>query len=86
MGRPFTKRRRPIRGVEFTGNFADAAKPASAEQIAAWRILVRVLPGARWHPNERVYAHNWIGYKEARYCEGCDLATLSPSAAFSGKP
>jgi hypothetical protein len=30
-------------GVEFAGNFPDVAKPASAEQIAAWRILVRVL-------------------------------------------
>jgi hypothetical protein len=32
-------------GVEFAGNFPDVAKPASAEQIAAWRILVRVLQG-----------------------------------------
>ncbi|HTE97380.1 MAG TPA: N-acetylmuramoyl-L-alanine amidase, partial [Bradyrhizobium sp.] len=25
----------------------------------------------------RVYAHNWIDYKDARYCEGCALATLA---------
>ena len=23
---------------------------------------------------ERIYAHNWIDYKDARYCEGCELA------------
>jgi hypothetical protein len=23
---------------------------------------------------EHIYAHNWIDYKDARYCEGCDLA------------
>jgi hypothetical protein len=73
-------------GVEFAGNFPDLAKPASAEQIAAWRILVRVLQARYGIPNERVYAHNWIDYKDARYCEGCDLATLARSAGFSEKP
>ena len=56
------------------------------EQIAAWRILVRVLQARYGIPNERVYAHNWIDYKDARYCEGCDLATLARSTAFSAKP
>jgi hypothetical protein len=73
-------------GVEFAGNFPHPAKPASAEQIAAWRILVRVLQARYGIPNERVYAHNWIDYKDARYCEGCDLATLARSTAFSAKP
>jgi hypothetical protein len=73
-------------GVEFAGNFPDVAKPASAEQIAAWRILVRVLQMRYNIPNERVYAHNWIDYKDARYCEGCDLATLARNLAFSAKP
>jgi hypothetical protein len=41
-------------GVEFSGNFPDVAKPASAEQIAAWRILVRVLQARYGIPNERV--------------------------------
>jgi hypothetical protein len=73
-------------GVEFAGNFPDVAKPASAEQIAAWRILVRVLQARYGIADERVYAHNWIDYKDARYCEGCDLATLARGAAFSARP
>ena len=28
-------------------------------------------------PLDHVYAHNWIDYKDARYCEGCWLATLA---------
>jgi hypothetical protein len=28
-------------------------------------------------PLDRVYAHNWIDFKDARYCEGCALATLA---------
>jgi hypothetical protein len=73
-------------GVEFAGNFPDVTKPASAEQIAAWRILVRVLQARYGIANERVYAHNWIDYKDARYCEGCDLATLARGPAFSARP
>ena len=73
-------------GVEFSGNFPDVARPATAEQIAAWRILVRVLQARYNIPSERVYAHNWIDYKDARYCEGCDLATLARGAKFSTKP
>jgi hypothetical protein len=64
-------------GVEFAGNYPDVTRGASEAQIAAWRILVKVL-GARYDiPLERVYAHNWIDYKDARYCEGCALATLA---------
>jgi hypothetical protein len=73
-------------GVEFSGNFPDVARPATAEQIAAWRILVRVLQARYGISNERVYAHNWIDYKDARYCEGCDLATLARGASFSAHP
>jgi len=73
-------------GVEFAGNFADVARPASAEQIAAWRILVRVLQARYGIADERIYAQNWIDTKDARYCEGCDLATLARSLAFSAKP
>ena len=73
-------------GVEFAGNYPDVAKPASAEQIAAWRILLPVLQARYRIPAERVYAHNWIDHKDARYCEGCDLATLARSPAFSAKP
>src|SRR5882672_2954439 len=60
-------------GVEFAGNFPDVARPATEAQIAAWRILVRVLRARYDIPAGRVYAHNWIDYKDARYCEGCDL-------------
>jgi hypothetical protein len=28
-------------------------------------------------PLERVYAHSWIDFKDARYCEGCALATMA---------
>src|ERR1700710_46815 len=73
-------------GVEFSGNFPDVTRPASAEQIAAWRILVRVLQARYGIADERVYAHNWIDHKDARYCEGCDLATLARGAAFSARP
>ena len=37
----------------------------------------RVLRARYGIPLERVYAHNWIDYKDARYCEGCALATLA---------
>jgi hypothetical protein len=28
-------------------------------------------------PAERVFAHNWIDFKDSRYCEGCELARLA---------
>jgi len=61
-------------GVEFVGNFPDVRKPATAQQVAAWLVLVRFLQERYGIPIERVYAHNWIDYKDHRYCEGCDLA------------
>jgi len=64
-------------GVEFAGNYPDVTRGASEAQIAAWRILVRLLRARYGIPLERVYAHNWIDYKDARYCEGCALATLA---------
>jgi hypothetical protein len=69
-------------GVEFAGNFPDVARPPSEAQIAAWKILVRVLRARYDIPAERVYAHNWIDYKDARYCEGCALATLARQPDF----
>ena len=62
-------------GVEFAGNFPDVARPATDEQIKAWLILVRFLQERYGIPSANIYAHNWIDYKDARYCEGCDLAT-----------
>jgi len=33
-------------------------------------------------PPERIYAHNWIDYKDARYCEGCELAERARAQAY----
>jgi hypothetical protein len=64
-------------GVEFAGNYPDVTRSATEAQIAAWRILVKVLRARYGIPQNRVYAHNWIDFKDARYCEGCMLATLA---------
>ena len=64
-------------GVEFAGNYPDVTRPATDAQIAAWRVLVKVLMARYNIPLDHVYAHNWIDYKDARYCEGCALATLA---------
>src|SRR3954454_18138903 len=64
-------------GVQFAGNYPDVTHGATEAQIAAWRILVRLLRARYDIPLERVYAHNWIDYKDARYCEGCALAALA---------
>ena len=64
-------------GVEFAGNYPDVAAGPTEAQVAAWRILVKVLRARYGIPLERVYAHNWIDYKDARYCEGCALAKMA---------
>jgi N-acetylmuramoyl-L-alanine amidase len=64
-------------GVEFAGNYPDVTRGATDAQIAAWRVLVAVLRTRYGIPAERVYAHDWIDFKDARYCEGCALATLA---------
>lgn len=64
-------------GVEFVGNHPNVAKPVTAEQVEAWLKLVRFLQERYGIPAERVYAHNWIDYKDLRYCEGCDLAEMA---------
>ena len=69
-------------GVEFNGNFPDVAKPPTQEQTQAWLVLVRFLQERYRIPSERVYAHNWIDFKDARYCEGCELATLARKQAY----
>jgi hypothetical protein len=69
-------------GVEFVGNFPDVRKPATAEQVAAWLVLVRFLQERYAIPAERVYAHNWIDYKDRRYCEGCELAERARALAY----
>jgi hypothetical protein len=64
-------------GVEFAGNYPDVTRLATEAQIAAWRILSKVLRARYDIPRDRVYAHNWIDFKDARYCEGCALATMA---------
>jgi hypothetical protein len=69
-------------GVEFNGNYPDVAKPPSEAQVQAWLVLVRFLQERYGIASERVYAHNWIDFKDARYCEGCELATLARKQAY----
>lgn len=64
-------------GVEFAGNYPDVTTGPTEAQVAAWKILVKVLSARYDVPAGHVYAHNWIDYKDARYCEGCWLATLA---------
>jgi len=69
-------------GVEFVGNYPDVRKPVSEQQVAAWLVLARFLQERYGIPIERVYAHNWIDYKDHRYCEGCDLAQRAHAQAY----
>ena len=62
-------------GVEFAGNYPDVTKEATEAQVAAWKVLVKVLRLRYGIPLDHVYAHDWIDFKDARYCEGCALAT-----------
>ena len=64
-------------GVEFAGNYPDVTRPATDAQVAAWRILLKLLRARYGIPLEHVYAHNWIDLKDPRYCEGCALATMA---------
>jgi hypothetical protein len=64
-------------GVEFAGNYPDVTKPPTAAQNSAWLILVRFLQERYGIPAENIYAHNWIDFKDTRYCEACSLATLA---------
>jgi N-acetylmuramoyl-L-alanine amidase len=70
-------------GVEFVGNFPDVARPPTREQEQAWLMLVRFLQERYDIPAENIYAHNWIDFKDRRYCEGCELATLARRLGYS---
>jgi N-acetylmuramoyl-L-alanine amidase len=70
-------------GVEFIGNYPDVAKPVTQEQMQAWLILVRFLQERYGIAAENIYAHNWIDYKDSRYCEGCELATQARSLRYA---
>ena len=69
-------------GVEFVGNYPDVSRPPTAEQERAWLVLVRFLQERYGIPADHVFAHNWIDYKDARYCEGCDLARKARALAY----
>jgi hypothetical protein len=69
-------------GVEFIGNYPDVAKPVTSAQVQAWLILVRFLQERYGIPSENIYAHNWIDYKDTRYCEGCSLAEAARQQAY----
>jgi len=69
-------------GVEFVGNFPDVRKPATEQQVAAWLVLVKFLQERYGVPAERVYAHNWIDYKDHRYGEGCELAQRAHALGY----
>jgi hypothetical protein len=64
-------------GIEFAGNFPDVRKPATEAQREALSKLLPFLQQRYRIPAERIYAHNWIDYKDARYCEGCELGELA---------
>ena len=61
-------------GIEFAGNYSDVRKPATSAQLDALSKLLPFLQQRYRISPERIYAHNWIDYKDARYCEGCELA------------
>lgn len=69
-------------GVEFAGNFPDVARPASPEQVKAWPILMRFLQERYGISADNIFAHNWIDYKDRRYCEGCELGALARKLAY----
>ena len=69
-------------GIEFVGNFPDVRTQPTAEQFAAGVALVRFLQERYGIPAERIYAHNWIDYKDARYCEGCALAEQARALGY----
>jgi hypothetical protein len=61
-------------GIEFVGNYPDVRAPPTPAQFTTCLGLVRFLQERYGIPASRIYAHNWIDYKDARYCEGCALA------------
>ncbi len=69
-------------GVEFAGNFPDVTRPATPAQVKAWPVLMRFLQERYGIPSANIYAHNWIDFKDRRYCEGCELATLARKEAY----
>jgi hypothetical protein len=73
-------------GVEFNGNAPDVRKPLTPEQFAAGLLLVKFLQQRYGIPPENIYAHNWIDYKDSRYCESCELAERARAQGFRPAP
>jgi N-acetylmuramoyl-L-alanine amidase-like protein len=69
-------------GVEFIGNYPDVAKPVTPEQVRAWLLLVPFLQERYGISPDHIYAHNWIDFKDQRYCEGCELAALARKLGY----
>jgi N-acetylmuramoyl-L-alanine amidase len=69
-------------GVEFAGNYPDVRTPVTAKQMEAWLILVRFLQERYGIPPDHIFAHDWIDFKDARYCEGCDLASAARKQGY----
>jgi len=51
------------------------SRPGLAALVRSCRSATALRP-------ENIYAHNWIDYKDARYCEGCELASLARKLAY----
>lgn len=69
-------------GVEFAGNYPDVAKPVTPAQVKAWLLLLPFLQERYGVAPDHVYAHNWIDFKDKRYCEGCELAALARKLGY----
>jgi len=69
-------------GVEFVGNYPDVRNPVSAEQMKAWLTLLPFLQERYGIAADNVYAHNWIDFKDRRYCEGCDLGSAARKLGY----
>jgi N-acetylmuramoyl-L-alanine amidase len=69
-------------GVEFTGNYPDVTRPVTAAQMRAWLVLVRFLQERYGIASDHIYAHDWIDYKDHRYCEGCELAIAARKLGY----
>jgi hypothetical protein len=69
-------------GVEFVGNFPDVRAPVTPAQMGAWLKLVPFLQERYGISTEQIYAHNWIDFKDPRYCEGCELALAARKLGY----
>jgi hypothetical protein len=69
-------------GIEFIGNYPDVAKPVTPAQVQALLLLAPFLQERYGISPDHIYAHNWIDFKDQRYCEGCELATLARKLGY----